>query len=135
LDSGRDGAQDHKIIQGARVVPTVRHFPTKDILFGLRKVRDGIERERVLRGERALPEQVFEVSETVRPRELRTVVHELLVGQTHERVGELGVNIRDRVVDVNLRRVLSFFVPDGFRRTSSLFVDVFGGHPGAKGGK
>jgi hypothetical protein len=113
------------------------HFPTKDILFGLGKVRDGIESERVLCGESALPKQVLEVSETVRPRELCAVIHKLLVGQPQERVGELGVDIRDRVFDVGLRRgdrmmiLLSFFIPDGFRGTC-LFVDAFGRHPGAR---
>jgi len=115
----------------------MRDFPTKDILFGFGKVRDGIESERVLCGECALPEQVFEVPETVRPRELCTVIHKLLMGQTHERVGELGVDIRDRVVDVGLRRgdrmILLFFIPNGFRsRRTSLFVGAFGRHPRAR---
>ena len=68
-------------------------FSTEDLLFGFAKVGDVLESVWILCGEGTFLEQLFEGREAVCPRELCSVVHELLVGQARERVGELGVDI------------------------------------------
>jgi hypothetical protein len=109
----------------------MRHFPTKYGLFFFGKVGDTLESERVLCGESALLEQLFEVTEVVRPRELCAIAHKLLVGQTRERIGELGVNVRYHVVDMDVcgdtRTILLFFISDGPCGTF-LFVVIRSGH-------
>jgi len=58
----------------------MRELPTKYVLFCLGKVRDALESEGILRSDGTLLEQFFEVSEAMGPRELCSIIHELLVG-------------------------------------------------------
>ena len=55
-------------------------LPTEYLLFCFGKVRDALESEGILCSEGPLLEQLLEVTETMGPCELCTIIHELLAG-------------------------------------------------------
>jgi hypothetical protein len=109
-------------------------FPTEDVLFGVGEMRNAVESDGILCRESAFPEQVFQVSQAMCPGKLCSIVHELVMGQTGERVRKLGVDVGEVIVNVALLGPLgAVFITGGSPYWTLLLIRAFGRHGRAEG--
>ena len=81
------------MIQLPWLVPSVRGLTTKDIFVIFRKLSERFERRGILGNKCTLFEFLFEMAESMVFGELSSISHELVMRDSIERIGELGVNI------------------------------------------